>query len=119
MCRYALKNYRHHYVCFDCRKGFKAESGYAECKCPECGVVMTRMGRDFKVPRTSNLKQWRKVERLVKELDWRFESCGCTGPGHAPRLLSDMADFITWCKKGNRGFRRSRFQRYETPAFRI
>jgi hypothetical protein len=113
MCRYSVHYYKTHFVCFDCRKGFKCTSG-AE-KCPECAGPLVMMGRDFKIPPKSNVRQWRKVERIIRETGFRFDSCGCTGPGAAPRLLSDVDSFI---QRGLIGSYR-RFYRYPTPSFRI
>ena len=82
MCRYSFKNYKAHYACFDCRKAFKQPFQVkkipemtprgtvffqskvirhvaSEC-CPECKKLIHHMGHDFKAPKRTNLKQWKK-----------------------------------------------------------
>ena len=34
--------------------------------CPQCGKEMYLMGRTFKAPKQHNIKQWKKVEYLVR-----------------------------------------------------
>ncbi|WP_052351623.1 hypothetical protein [Deinococcus pimensis] len=89
MCRYALTPYKTHYACFACRKTFKAtdrKQHGARKPCPQCGVTMTVMGKDFKAPPRKDVTQWRKVELLAAH-GLVFGSCGCSGPGYAPRTL--------------------------------
>jgi hypothetical protein len=106
MCRYAGRPYKEHYACFDCRKAFKRASQEdvaeregavdGECRpvpCPECGKPMAAMGLDFKAPRQSDIKQWRKVEILFRH-GIAFRSCGCAGPGFRPRTLRDVKPFL-------------------------
>jgi len=90
-----------HYVCFSCRKGFKtredASSEEARVKgkgCPQCSQLMVEMGRDFKIPAKQDDRQWRKVERLKDEIGFTFRSYPGEGPGFAPRLLTDVDDFV-------------------------
>jgi hypothetical protein len=47
---------------------------------------MIDLGRDFAAPRQNAVRQWRKLEILVAA-GWRFESCGCRGPGLRPQTL--------------------------------
>lgn len=59
------------FACFACRKSFKqhmmaSQLDKHEPKCPQCGDKMSMMGRAFKAPKHTNIKQWRKVELLVK-----------------------------------------------------
>lgn len=105
MCRYGLKTYKLHNICLSCRKGFKVGYTFKDAKssllyqdpgqslCPECGQPMEKMGRDFKVPAKSDIKQWAKVELLSKH-GFRFWSCGCDGPGYAPGTLKDAKILI-------------------------
>jgi len=91
MCRSALTAYKTHYACFDCRKTFKGtdrRQHQTHKSCPQCGVTMTVMGNDFKAPRRKDTAQWRKVE-LLAERGLVFGSCGCSGPGYAPRTMED------------------------------
>ncbi|MBX7539655.1 hypothetical protein [Qipengyuania sphaerica] len=51
------------HACFDCRKSWKL-SEESEATCPDCGEEAHYMGRSFKAPKKSDVKQWRKVELL-------------------------------------------------------
>lgn len=107
MCRYGIYGpYKDQYACFECRKTFKQTSYYelpehvrpsdpAErvCPCPQCGKPMHNMGLDFKAPKQSDVKQWRKVQ-LLFEHGFLYHSCGCCGPGYRPRTLKEAELFI-------------------------
>jgi tRNA(Ile2) C34 agmatinyltransferase TiaS len=59
------------FACFECRKSFKqhmmvSQLDKHEPTCPQCGDKMSMMGRAFKAPRNSDIKQWQKVELLVR-----------------------------------------------------
>jgi len=91
MCRYALSIYKTRSACFRCRKAFKVSDRKANGKirtCPQCGETMTVMGHDFRAPAQKDIRQWRKVELLAAH-GLVFASCGCGGPGYAPRTLDD------------------------------
>jgi DNA-directed RNA polymerase subunit RPC12/RpoP len=88
------------HACFDCRKAFKRYVSYLpedepqpEHTCPECGGKMWEMGRTFKAPRQDDVKQWRKVEALVRN-GITFHSYGSHGLGRFPRVLNEVAPFI-------------------------
>lgn len=88
------------HACFECRKAFKRDIYYLpedepppEPVCPECGGKTWWMGRTFKAPRQANVKQWRKVEALVRN-GITFHSYGSHGLGRFPRMLSEVASFI-------------------------
>ena len=91
MCRYDgfgghLKG---HFVCVDCQVGFK--SVYI---CPLCKNEMACVGMDFRIPRKTNDREWRKI-RMLMAAGMRFPSgCGCTGPGYIPRTLLDAKDYL-------------------------
>lgn len=96
MCRYALSPYKTHYACFACRKSFKATDRRAHQDrkpCPQCGGTMTVMGKDFKATARQNVRQWRKVELLASH-GLAFASCGCSGPGYAPRDLGEARALV-------------------------
>jgi DNA-directed RNA polymerase subunit RPC12/RpoP len=88
------------HACFECRKAFKQNIDYLpeeqsrpEPVCPECGGKVWEMGRTFKAPKQDDVKQWRKVESLVRN-DITFHSYGSHGLGRFPRLLNEVAPFI-------------------------
>lgn len=76
--------YKEHFVCFACRKMFKkpAHSDRSEFSragsyeeyhpvCPECGLPMHNMGKEFAPPRQNDKKAWREVERNHSEIQKR------------------------------------------------
>jgi hypothetical protein len=82
--------YLQQFACFECRKTFKYDVEFtgwrvkapqAESRlidnvvCPDCGESMWLMGRKFKAPKRSNIKQWRKVglRRFPKYL-WQADN---------------------------------------------
>ncbi|PTA66375.1 hypothetical protein C8263_18220 [Deinococcus arcticus] len=96
MCRYALIPYKTHYACFSCRKTFKASHRRANGAtkiCPHCRASMTIMGHDFKAPVRTDVLAWRKVEYLAAH-GLVFASCGCGGPGYAPRTIGDARTLV-------------------------
>lgn len=96
MCRYAFNPYRAHYACFTCRKTFKATDRQVndlEKPCPQCGSAMTRMGLDFKAPQQQDKRRWRKAEYLAA-YGFTFASCGCGGPGYAPKTLGEAHELV-------------------------
>jgi len=54
---------------------------------------MHNLGKDFKPPKQTDVKQWQKVERLF-EAGITFHSCGCQGPGPRPATLKDVDMFL-------------------------
>lgn len=68
--------YLHPYVCFSCRKSFKRTSRTKPVlPCPDCDGPSIGLTRKFKPPRRSDIKQWRKVEALVRHgfLFWSLD----------------------------------------------
>lgn len=93
MCRYGEHTYKQKYACFACRKMFRRPVAGRSAVCPECGLAMSMMGRDFKAPRQADVRQWRKVELLVRR-GYAFDSCGCFGPGARPATLREVPAFL-------------------------
>ena len=106
MCRYAFHTYKEPFACFDCRKSFKQTSRWELPEdqrpekgqprivlCPQCAKPMADMGLDFKAPKKSDEEQWKKVE-LLYNAGFRFDSCGCCGPGYRPAELKEVESFI-------------------------
>ena len=123
MCRYAQVIYKQHYACFGCRKGFKWPQDAhrpvppgapsprpqrpvtpARVVCPQCAEPMASLGRDFKPPKQTDERQWRKVELLFLH-GITFHSCGCSGPGARPATLRELPAFLASCRKRSEGER--------------
>ena len=96
MCRYdgcLGDSYKTRFACFVCKKAFKTydrrslnrRTDTRELhKCPECGSIMSNVGKDFKPPRKEAVKQWKKLEYITNILHFNWQSCGCNGPGPLP-----------------------------------
>jgi hypothetical protein len=110
MCRYAWHNYRDHFACFDCRKGFKywqwAETDEASFRhkqqlrhvprdivCPDCSKPMADMGLDFKAPPKSDTEAW-EILRALYEQGFTFHSCGCSVGFAPPRTLREVPEWL-------------------------
>lgn len=83
------------HACFSCRKSFKqpVEDSEIERVCPECGTQIYEMGRSFKPPKSSDLKQWKKVRLLYAE-GFRFFGCGSRSGEKLPEKLIDLEKFL-------------------------
>jgi hypothetical protein len=87
----AASAYLHPYVCFNCRRSFKrANTTAAVLTCPHCAGPAIGLTRKFKPPPRSDLKQWAKVEALVRHgfLFWSLDE-------PYPERLSEVAAFAT------------------------
>jgi len=137
MCRYAVKTYKSHYVCFKCRKSFKQPDAYdiiqriekekvyhgsngkaivkighvftkaqtkelqkivseienRTIKCPECTSVMADLGKDFRAPKKTAVKEWKIIEGLFKTGKC-FHSCGFDGIGYIPKNPKDYETYL-------------------------
>jgi hypothetical protein len=101
MCRYAFTNYKPRYACFRCRKAFRrrlqsdVDPAGAEhpARCPDCGLLMADIGRDFRPPSKSDWKGWIAAEALW-EVGETFHCCGCDGPGYRPRDPAALDAFL-------------------------
>lgn len=124
MCRYGLYGpYKDIYACFVCRKAYKQTSEYEMTEeernktkhaCPQCGKLMNNMGRDFKAPKQSDVKQWTKVEILFQN-GFTYHSCGCGGPGYRPAKLNEVNEFL----EKNRTFRTEGEQLLNKLTFKV
>ena len=99
MCRYGHHIYKIPYACFNCRKVFKHSpwelppkqrliSEKRNVKCPQCGIIMHCMGRNFKAPKQNDLKQWKKVEILFQH------GFAYHGFGYRPATLQEVESFL-------------------------
>jgi len=90
-------DYLHPYVCFRCRKSFKRASRVeAVLPCPECAGPSIGLTRKFKAPKRSDVKQWNKVEALVRR-GFLFWSVGEPYPDTVQEVAAFAerhADFI-------------------------
>ena len=114
MCRYAMYGpYKNHFACFRCRKAFKQTSEYDwnnphldyknhVFKCPDCKIEMADMGMDFRAPKKSNVKAWKRLETAYK-IGHAFQTCGCNGPGFIPTDQTEYRDYL-----------RNRLQQYQS-----
>ncbi len=103
MCRYAQYNYKSHYACFKCRKGFKRKhltditrNKLIESKpfnCPQCNELMANVGLDCEVPKKKEIKKWKVLENLF-EMGITYHSCGCGGPGYIPKELDEFKSYL-------------------------
>jgi DNA-directed RNA polymerase subunit RPC12/RpoP len=101
MCRYAMGNYKRRYACFACRKSYKRRNpgdvGHhgedRPARCPQCGLLMADMGRDFRPPRQADDRGWTTAEALFS-VGVTFHSCGCSGPGYRPRDPRELQAFF-------------------------
>ena len=66
------------HACFACRRSVKVHVGYwqrREARCPECAGALHWLGRTFRAPKRSDIKQWKKVEALW-QAGFRFNTYG-------------------------------------------
>lgn len=81
------------FACFECRKSFKKPVNGVKQKCPQCGEVFKDMGRSFKTPKTRDVDQWTKVQRLW-EAGFRFVGNGWHDSPKLPEQLNEVDQFI-------------------------
>ena len=89
--RYLIAN-----ACFECRKSFKIEPKTPEqekAKCPECGNEIILMGRAFKPPKKTDIKQWKKVKYLVDN-GIIFHRYNDERYGPYPKTLEEAYEFV-------------------------
>ena len=54
-----------HYVCIKCRKGFKKDFN-TNSKCPQCGEKMYWVNTDFRIPKQTNNREWKKISKMLR-----------------------------------------------------
>ena len=64
-----------------------------QIKCPECGNLMADLGKDFKAPKKTAVKEWKIVEGLFR-IGRCFHSCGCDGIGYIPQKPADYEQYL-------------------------
>src|SRR5438874_8706789 len=95
--KYFIKQpYPMQFACFRCRKEFKQifypwRTDKNSPLCPQCGERMWMMGRAFKAPKRSNIKQWHKVEALVRGgIKFHYNYFG----RRIPKVLREVESFL-------------------------
>lgn len=89
------------HACFECCKSFKIEpkeQGQEPAKCPECCNEIILMGRAFKPPKKTDIKQWKKVKYLVDN-GILFHRYNDERYGPYPKTLEEAYDFVEHVKQ--------------------
>ena len=86
------------HACFSCRKSFKLRHSPTHARnrppvCPDCGCGLHEVGRQFKAPRRSDTRQWRKVKALVTD-GVTFHTQGHAHLHPMPTQLREVAPFV-------------------------
>jgi len=74
-------------------KELTSELTQRKVKCPQCAAIMADLGRDFKAPKKTALKEWKIVESLWT-IGKNFYSCGCDGIGYIPKSPRDYELYL-------------------------
>lgn len=90
------------FACLNCRKAFKREVDFTQTQpltlsCHNCPGTAYNLGRHFKVPKRTDLRQWQKIEFLLKH-GFRFQKIR-TGNNHHdtvpyPQTLAQAKEFV-------------------------
>lgn len=81
------------HACFKCRRSVKIDVGHwppRRARCPECAGKLCWLGRTFRAPKRSDVKQWKKVE-VLRKAGFLFHSYDA---GPYPDTLQDAKAFI-------------------------
>jgi hypothetical protein len=54
---------------------------------------MVDMGLDFKAPRRTALREWKRVQ-IYHQAGYRYHSCGCGGSGNYAETLRDAKQLL-------------------------
>ena len=63
---------------------------------------MIDMGLDFKAPRRTNLREWKRVH-LIYQAGQRYHSCGCGGSGVIAPTLRDAKKLLRETQASSKG----------------
>ena len=89
------------FACLECCKSFKRHVDLRQIpdqlSCPECGRSAYNLGRHFKAPRKTDLRQWEKIRFLLAH-GFRFQKIR-TGPKGQdtvpyPETLEEAKEFV-------------------------
>jgi hypothetical protein len=102
--------YKDHYACFECRKAFRISpfrewlppevhfgAVIPEVKCPDCKRPMVSMGRNFKAPKRTDIKQWRLIQ-LLNEAGFFYPPRKCVF-GNPPVSPNQVPAFLERCRQ--------------------
>lgn len=64
------------YVCFKCRVCFHRPFNAGVYQCGTCKGPTTYAGNAFRAPKKNNIREWKKLEILIKEGNWTFNRHG-------------------------------------------
>ncbi|RYF94012.1 MAG: hypothetical protein EON95_06880 [Caulobacteraceae bacterium] len=98
----AAASYLHPYACFRCRRSFKrASTTAAVLTCPRCAGPAIGLTRKFKPPPHDDLKQWAKVEALVRHgfLFWSLDEPYPETLAEVPAFAARHADHLGRMRK--------------------
>lgn len=77
-------------VCFTCKKCFHSCIPH----CVDCSGPVYNVGNFFRAPRKTNIKEWKILQTLVVQGNYRFSKYGANGPmactsRHADKIISN------------------------------
>jgi hypothetical protein len=81
------------HACFKCRRSVKINVGHwppRPARCPECAGKLHWLGRTFRTPKRSDIKQWKKIE-ILRQAGFLFHS---HWGGALPDTLKEAQAFI-------------------------
>ena len=83
------------HACFSCRRSLKCNPAPDSTRrvCPSCEGPLYQMGRSFKAPRRSAVRQWEKVQTLYAH-GFRFFSYRSYDCAPLPETLRDVEQFL-------------------------
>jgi len=88
------------HVCFQCRKSFKKIEMDANYYCVKCNTPLIQLSRKFKVPKSSDKREWNKVQYLVYHGFLFYNAYISEGNGvysrvRYPKTLNEAKEFVT------------------------
>ncbi len=94
-------SYHMSFACLQCRKSFKRHQVFGRIQnhlpCPDCGGIAHNLGRHFKPPKQSDVKQWRKIAFLIAH-GFYFQkirsSCNVHETVEYPDTLEQAKEFV-------------------------
>lgn len=86
-------------VCFECRKVFRKPESENLWKCPNCAEEMAALNRKFSAPKSTDIKQWKKVKFLVEHgflfhSIYKMKEKGVYYKVRYPKTLKEAEQFV-------------------------